>query len=93
MNESPIPREVFAALMNRLDGVCKLILENPKLNDMSRTKATGQAAIYSVAPNGLARESGGLLPQSAKPLMGIVNEFIVVVESFCSDDNKPFVKN
>lgn len=93
MNEAPIPREAFATLMNRLNGACKLILENPKLNEVSRTKATGQATLYSVALNGLARESGGLLPQSAMTLVGVVDEFIVAVERFCSDDNKPFANN
>lgn len=73
----------YMSLLERLDGVCKEILENPAFDEESRSKATNQAAVYSLTISSIAKETGGELPLAVKPIVESVIDFITVVEGFC----------
>jgi len=79
----------YMALVKRLDRVCAEILENPKFNEESRSKAVNQAAVYSLTLNSIAKEAGGELPVASKPIVESIIDFIQIVEGFCLANKIP----
>lgn len=82
---APLPDEIYRSLVQRLNEACQKVTENTGFDQESREKAANQAGLYYMTMNAIVKQSGGMLPKSALPLVEAVNDFIDIVNRFCDN--------